>query len=55
MTKDEKLIVKIYEKTKADLRLLAKHEKMWNGYNHTIVDPAFKSIYSKKVKNIRIL
>lgn len=51
MTKDEKLLVKIYEKTKANLRLLAKHEKMWNGYNHIIVDPDFESTYSEKQIN----
>ena len=45
MTKDEILLVKIYEKTKADLILLAKHEKMWNCYNHTIVDPDFEFVY----------
>jgi len=32
MTKDEKLLVKVYEKTKDDLRLLAKHEKAINGF-----------------------
>ena len=51
MTEDEKLLVKIYDKTKADLILLAKHEKMLNCYNHTIVDPDFKSTYSEKQIN----
>lgn len=51
MTKDEILLVKIYEKTKADLILLTKHEKMWNCYNHTIVDPDFEATYSEKQIN----
>jgi len=48
MTKDEKLLVKVYEKTKADLRLLAKHEKTWNAYNNTILQDNLKKLHSKK-------
>ena len=38
----------VYGKTKADLRLLAKHEKMWNGYNNTILPENLKSLYKKE-------